>query len=315
MKNDYFSEKEKTQDRSSIRVKKTTPFPWSLPQEKNEKVEKVGCISSIKEKMECGIIYITNYRLHFVPQEQEEPEYTLFNQIERVFFIFLIKKNDFSIPLSCINQIEEKYLNELSQKVDKKFKSCLKITSKENKSLEILFYKETDGSLFYKCLTKVTSYRSINETFAYQFFKGQSFTKNEIEEGYKVYDPHKEFLERQKLPLELWRVTDVNQNYKITKTYPEILIVPRHAENSLLISSAGFRSKGRLPIVTWVHPNGCCMIRSSQPLPGITGSRNKEDEDLISLYINSCKSKKLFILDCRPKSNALANVVMVSFKK
>jgi hypothetical protein len=43
-----------------------------------------------------------------------------------------------------------------------------------------------------------------------------------------------------------------------------------------------FRSKGRIPVMTWQHPfNGTSISRCSQPLSGIRMTRCPEDEALI----------------------------------
>ena len=52
------------------------------------------------------------------------------------------------------------------------------------------------------------------------------------------------------------------------------------------------------------------ITRCSQPLVGTMTKRSKEDEQYIQeiLKANS-KSNKLYIMDARPKMNAIANVV------
>lgn len=46
-----------------------------------------------------------------------------------------------------------------------------------------------------------------------------------------------------------------------------------------------FRSKGRIPVMTWQHPtNGTTISRCSQPLSGIRVTRCTEDEALIKYF-------------------------------
>lgn len=126
-----------------------------------------------------------------------------------------------------------------------------------------------------------------------------------------------------------------------------------------------FRSKGRIPVMTWQHPfNGTSLSRCSQPLSGIRQTRCPEDEALIRyfffflfLFVNTLynremgfanqplvvdklyvefsltnflsfypfhfslfffrftyplfffhpSEKNLYVLDCRPKVNAMGN--------
>uniref|UniRef100_A0A0L8FT74 Myotubularin phosphatase domain-containing protein n=2 Tax=Octopus bimaculoides TaxID=37653 RepID=A0A0L8FT74_OCTBM len=61
--------------------------------------------------------------------------------------------------------------------------------------------------------------------------------------------------------------------------------------------------------MSWIHPESQATItRSSQPLVGVTGKRNKEDEQYIQMIMDAnAQSHKLFIMDARPSANAMAN--------
>ena len=75
-----------------------------------------------------------------------------------------------------------------------------------------------------------------------------------------------------------------------------------------------FRSKKRLPVLSWIkYENKTCgaaLLRSSQPLVGLTSKRNDADETYLNtiyrLNTNNALDK-LFILDARPFVNAAAN--------
>lgn len=106
---------------------------------------------------------------------------------------------------------------------------------------------------------------------------------------------------------------------------------------------AAFRSKGRLPILSWYNKvNHASLTRCSQPRVGVVGRNNQFDENFIEtilklvghgekghrllcylpgcaihqpLYIsciplrpqNLSNSNKLYIMDARPRRNAMAN--------
>ncbi|XP_034890520.1 phosphatidylinositol-3-phosphatase myotubularin-1 isoform X3 [Populus alba] len=94
---------------------------------------------------------------------------------------------------------------------------------------------------------------------------------------------------------ELWRICNVNSNYLMCPSYPFALIVPKSISDEEVIQASNFRSKGRLPIVSWCHPeSGAVLARSSQPLVGLMMNMRR----------------KLYIADARPRKNALANVAM-----
>ncbi|XP_052311290.1 phosphatidylinositol-3-phosphatase myotubularin-1 isoform X4 [Populus trichocarpa] len=94
---------------------------------------------------------------------------------------------------------------------------------------------------------------------------------------------------------ELWRICNVNSNYIMCPSYPFALIVPKSISDEEVIQASNFRSKGRLPVVSWCHPEtGAVLARSSQPLVGLMMNMRR----------------KLYIADARPRKNALANVAM-----
>lgn len=72
---------------------------------------------------------------------------------------------------------------------------------------------------------------------------------------------------------------------------------------------ASFRSRNRLPVLSWIHPVSLATItRCAQPLCGLSGKRNFEDENYIQLIMEANpQSDKLSIMDARPSANAIAN--------
>jgi myotubularin-related protein 1/2 len=96
----------------------------------------------------------------------------------------------------------------------------------------------------------------------------------------------------------------VNLDFVYCSSYPDVLVVPNEMTDSELFKVKEFRSRGRFPCLTWIHPtNNCVLLRCSQPESGITGKRCIEDEKLLSM------AEVKYIFDARPKVNALANSV------
>lgn len=59
-----------------------------------------------------------------------------------------------------------------------------------------------------------------------------------------------------------------------------------------------FRSKARIPVLTYLHPvNNCSITRSSQPLVGVRGNRSIQDEKLLAAIFSTSRSD-------RPLANA-----------
>ncbi len=74
----------------------------------------------------------------------------------------------------------------------------------------------------------------------------------------KIWDPFllaTEYM-RMGVPNSEWKVEDSNTNFDICDTYPPFIYVPTSTTKSMLIGSSKFRSRGRLPVLTYLHPNG-----------------------------------------------------------
>lgn len=111
--------------------------------------------------------------------------------------------------------------------------------------------------------------------------------KNEREvDGWHIYDPKAEFRRQgisEKLPDKGWRVTHINKDYTFCDTYPAFLVVPSKISDNVLKYAKDFRSRCRIPTLSYIHPvNNCTITRSSQPFAGITRKTNVQDEKLVA---------------------------------
>jgi myotubularin-related protein 6/7/8 len=84
-----------------------------------------------------------------------------------------------------------------------------------------------------------------------------------------------------------WRITDINHDYIYSYTYPKVLCVPRAVSDNTLKYGALFRSKERIPALAYLHYNGGSISRASQPMVGIKGKRNPQDEKLVQAIFSS----------------------------
>lgn len=107
----------------------------------------------------------------------------------------------------------------------------------------------------------------------------------------------------------MWKISKINDTYTLCDSYPAVWAVPAAATDEDLQASAGFRSRGRLPVLSWIHPESQATItRCAQPLVGVGGKRSREDERYVQLIMDAnAQSHKLFIMDARPMPNAIAN--------
>ena len=109
-----------------------------------------------------------------------------------------------------------------------------------------------------------------------------------------------------------WCLSDINASYTLCDTYPAVLAFPVRCSQEALRSSASFRSRGRLPALSYLHRNGASITRCSQPKVGLIGGSSGGDQILLQaiLEANPNKDQPLRLIDARPKLNAIANQAM-----
>lgn len=78
-----------------------------------------------------------------------------------------------------------------------------------------------------------------------------------------------------------WRLTFANASFELCSTYPQLLVVPAAVPDETIKDAAKWRSRNRLPVLTWYNSeSGSPICRSSQPLTGF-GGICPEDETLL----------------------------------
>ena len=79
------------------------------------------------------------------------------------------------------------------------------------------------------------------------------------------------------------------------------------APNSVITGSAQFRSRKRLPVLTYLHSNAAAIVRCAQPMAG-ANNRSDDDEMYFNYLVETSRSKSNgLIVDTRPMLNAMAN--------
>lgn len=126
-----------------------------------------------------------------------------------------------------------------------------------------------------------------------------------------------------------FRWTQCNEQYEVCETYPRKLLVLAEADDECVKKVARYRSRGRLPVLSWVKMEGAaganrrvqmCIMRCSQPGASVTRKRSTQDERMMQMLGRVVKKKNgagqegeeeeegsVVIVDARPKSNAVAN--------
>eukprot|EP00912_Choanoflagellata_sp_UC4_P001249 UC4_evm10s776 len=103
--------------------------------------------------------------------------------------------------------------------------------------------------------------------------------------------------------------------HKICETYPPLIVVPSKFRTDIIIKASKFRTKRRLPSLTWIHPeNKAPLVRCAQPKTGMLKNLIPEDtlllnairETVTNIFDDPAK-EVLRIFDARPFVNAAAN--------
>jgi len=102
-------------------------------------------------------------------------------------------------------------------------------------------------------------------------------------------------------------VCNANSSYALCETYPSYLLVPSTLSDDDLTKTTEFRSKNRIPVLSWISKTGIPLLRSSQPLVGLKRMHSVHDQNLLRQAMTSSFTTRLIALDARPKVNAMAN--------
>ncbi|ELR17482.1 myotubularin, putative [Acanthamoeba castellanii str. Neff] len=102
-----------------------------------------------------------------------------------------------------------------------------------------------------------------------------------------------------------WRISHANEDFKLSPTYPSLLVVPSEMTDQELHECAKYRVKCRLPALCW-RSGSAVICRSSQPRVGLLGfARSSADEKFINALGAINPSVPVRIIDVRPKLTAV----------
>ncbi|XP_027732727.1 myotubularin-related protein 8-like isoform X2 [Vombatus ursinus] len=141
----------------------------------------------------------------------------------------------------------------------------------------------------------------------YAFSYNPKSSKDDREMGWKMIDLKSDY-KRMGVPNDYWQITDANKNYEVCSTYPPEIVIPKAASKAIVMGCAKFRSRGRIPVLSYFYKeNNAAICRCSQPLSGF-GSRCLEDEQMLQAISQANPASPfIYVVDTRPKLNAIAN--------
>ncbi|KAH7926664.1 phosphatases II [Leucogyrophana mollusca] len=187
-------------------------------------------------------------------------------------------------------------------------------------TFSLSFDKEGDAVDVFESVKELTVCTSVNQLYAFFYTPNPPY---DAEGGWSMYSPRDEFGRMGVgTRTKAWRFTDINKDYSFCPSYPSRLVVPTRISDSTLQYASKYRSKCRIPALTYLHwANYGCITRSSQPMVGIKQNRSVQDEKLVEAIFQSHHSPDSrssaapvygatttnLIVDARPTANAMAN--------
>lgn len=130
--------------------------------------------------------------------------------------------------------------------------SPLLIRCKTFLSVTFIIPKERECHDVYSTLLKLSQPAQIKDLYCFQYTSSNENLPQNY--GWGFYKLETEF-KRMNVPNEQWTKTTLNENYELCDTYPNTIYVPSAATTAILLGSSRFRSKGRLPVLTYLHSN------------------------------------------------------------
>ncbi|XP_069769067.1 myotubularin-related protein 3 isoform X9 [Narcine bancroftii] len=258
--NQIFPRKKLIREEENLQV----PFP----ELHGESTEYIG-------RAEDAVIALSNYRLHIKFKE------TLVNSIYQNTCCEL------TVPLQLIESVE---CREMFQ---------LHLTCKDCKVIRCQFSTFEQCQEWIKRLNNVIRPPAKIEdlfAFAYHAWCMDVYASEKEQHGHlcrpgeHVASRFKNEVERMCFDVQnAWRITNINDKYKLCASYPQQLLVPAWLTDKELESVGNFRSWKRIPSVVYRHQgNGAVIARSGQPEVSWWGWRNSDDEHLIQSVAKAC---------------------------
>ena len=188
-------------------------------------------------------------------------------------------------------------------------KYCKEITLKDGRNFIFKFSPET-FVVFDELIEKFAFPKKTKNYFNFaHYYKEQKEQNSPInKKNIKIYNFFDEF-KRQGINLTSnkdFRLIE-NENFNLCESYPKKLIIPYNISDKQIRKCAEFRTKNRIPTLTYRYSkNNSCIWRSSQTKGGFLLSSNEGDVELLTQIANK---KKLYVYDARPYLNAMANKI------
>ncbi|XP_053107423.1 myotubularin-related protein 7 isoform X2 [Hemicordylus capensis] len=181
----------------------------------------------------------------------------------------------------------------------------LLIRCKNFQNIQFIMPQERDCHDVYISLIRLARPVKYEELYCFSF--NPKLNKEEREQGWRLINLKEEF-HRMGVPNNYWQISDVNRDYRVCDSYPTEVYVPKSATAHIIVGSSKFRSRRRFPALSYYHKqNNASICRSSQPLSGFSARCLEDEQMLQSIKKANPGSDFVYVVDTRPKLNAMAN--------
>ena len=180
--------------------------------------------------------------------------------------------------------------------------NCVEINLKDNR---YFLFKIKNSDNYIKFLNILNTFALPNLRNSYYKNAYSRFNNLKVQfniNGWDIYNFDEEF-KRQGVDFKYTFEIIDNSDFKFCPSYPKKIIAPNMFRKDLEKCTL-FRTKKRIPTLTYRHKNGFCIWRSSQTKSGFMGKSDK-DEYLLTKIAET--TNELIVYDARPKLNAMAN--------
>ena len=163
--------------------------------------------------------------------------------------------------------------------------------------------------------TRTCRLGSIENLLAFSYTPPPGSPESKVD-GWGLYDVRAEF-RRQGISEKSadlgWRISTINADYAFSPTYPALLAVPSKISDNTLKYAANFRSRARIPTLSYLHPiNNCTITRSSQPFVGLRMKRSIQDERLVGACFSATVDSSDAISPANPDQSPSSSHVDLS---
>ncbi|XP_077861833.1 phosphatidylinositol-3,5-bisphosphate 3-phosphatase MTMR6-like [Saccoglossus kowalevskii] len=128
--------------------------------------------------------------------------------------------------------------------------SPLQIRCKNFQAATFIIPRERDCQDIFISLCKLSKPVVLEDLYAFHYNSPNlQISKSS---GWNLFDMETDY-SRMGIPNDNWCVSSVNKNYDICDTYPRQLYMPTNVSTPVLVGSSKFRSRGRLPALSYLH--------------------------------------------------------------